>query len=148
MFSLCNYLGIIEKNYTYLCFPRNLTWIVFKMIFWRERTDISCLGRVFAKNTRLETIKFHEPKVGVFISKCFFFQYITYDVRILFDECPYVSKYSLSYDFSKDFLNSRKSQVVCKRRYRFTDIYPDIQWKTNGHWQCGYISQFYQIKSN
>ena len=59
--------------------------------------------------------------------KMFFFQYITYDVRILFDECPYVSKYSLSYDFSKDFLNSRKRQVVCTLRYRFTDIYPDIQ---------------------
>jgi hypothetical protein len=36
--------------------------------------------------------------------KMFFFLYITYDVCILFDECPYVSKYSLSYDFSKDFV--------------------------------------------
>ena len=77
-----------------------------------------------------------------------FLQYITYDVCILLDEGPYVSRYSLSYYFSKDFLNSRKSQVVCTLRDRFTDIYPDIQWKRNGHWQCGYISQFYQIKSN
>ena len=91
------------------------------MIFWKKRTDISCLDRVFAKNTSLETIKFHEPEVGVFISK-WFFQYITYDVGILFDESPYVSKYSLSYYFSKDFLNSRKSQVVCTLTDRFTDI--------------------------
>ena len=58
----------------------------------------------------------------IYLKMFFFLQYITYDVGILFDEGVYVSMYSLSYYFSKDFLNSRKSQVVCTLTDRFTDI--------------------------
>ena len=38
--------------------------------------------------------------------------------RCIYQYITHISKYFLSYYFSKDFLNSRKSQVVCTLRER------------------------------